>query len=129
MNHVLAVSAVAVFAAVCGALIQKSNREIALLFSAAAAVLVFLYILPQVSELSGMIYELSEAAETTEILAVLLKALGIVLVGRIAVSVCKDAGENALASGVEFAVKTAVLLAALPLLKSLLTMIREVLTL
>ena len=129
MNHVLAVSAVAVFAAVCGALIQKSNREIALLFSAAAAVLVFLYILPQVSELSGMIYELSEAAETTEILAVLLKALGIVLVGRIAVSVCKDAGESALASGVEFAVKTAVLLAALPLLKSLLTMIREVLTL
>ena len=129
MNSVLAVSAVAIFAAVCGALIQKSNREIALLFSAAAAVLVFLYILPQMSELSVLIGDLSEAADMADILRTLLKALGIVLIGRIAIGVCLDAGESALASGVEFAVKAAVLLAALPLFQSLLGMIREVLTL
>ena len=40
MNGVLAVSALAVFAAVCGALIKKGNPEIALLFSIGAAVLV-----------------------------------------------------------------------------------------
>ena len=129
MNSVLAVSAVAIFAAVCGALIQKSNREIALLFSTAAAVLFFLYVLPQMSELSVLIGDLSEAADMADILRTLLKALGIVLIGRIAIGVCRDAGENALASGVEFAVKAAVLLAALPLFQSLLGMIREVLTL
>lgn len=129
MSEVLAVSAVAVFAAVCGALIRKSNREIALLFSTAAAVLIFLYILPQAGALAEMIGELAETGNMTDVLSTLLKALGIVLIGRIAVGVCRDAGENALVSGVEFAVKIAVLLAALPLLQSLLGRIQEVLTL
>ena len=72
---------------------------------------------------------LAEASEMSEALQVLLKALGIVLVGRIAAGICRDAGESALASGVEFAVKAAVLLTALPLLQSLLAIVQEVLTL
>lgn len=129
MNGVLAVSALAVFAAVCGALIKKGNPEIALLFSIGAAVLVFLYVLPQTESLAETIGMLAEASEMSEALQVLLKALGIVLVGRIAAGICRDAGESALASGVEFAVKVAVLLTALPLLQSLLAIVQEVLTL
>ena len=45
-----------------------------------------------------------------EVFGALLKALGIVLIGRITADLCKDAGESAIASGVELAVKTAVLL-------------------
>ena len=129
MNGVLAVSALAVFAAVCGALIKKGNPEIALLFSIGAAVLVFLYVLPQTESLAETIGMLAEASEMSEALQVLLKALGIVLVGRIAAGICRDAGESALAAGVEFAVKAAVLLTALPLLQSLLAIVQEVLTL
>lgn len=129
MNGVLAVSALAVFAAVCGALIKKGNPEIALLFSIGAAVLVFLYVLPQTESLAETIGMLAEASEMSEALQVLLKALGIVLVGRIAAGICRDAGESALASGVEFAVEAAVLLTALPLLQSLLAIVQEVLTL
>ena len=129
MNGVLAVSALAVFAAVCGALIKKGNPEIALLFSIGAAVLVFLYVLPQTESLAETIGMLAEASEMSEALQVLLKALGIVLVGRIAAGICRDAGESALASGVEFADKAAVLLTALPLLQSLLAIVQEVLTL
>ncbi len=129
MSGVLAVSALAVFAAVCGALIKKGNPEIALLFSIGAAVLVFLYVLPQTEQLAETIGTLAEASEMSEALGVLLKALGIVLVGRVAVGVCRDAGESALASGVEFAVKAAVLLTALPLLQGLLAIVQEVLTL
>lgn len=125
----MAVSAVAVFAAVCGALIKKGNPETALLFSVGVAVLVFLYVLPQVESLAQTVSQLAEASDLSEVLGVLLKALGIVLIGRLAVGVCRDAGESALASGVEFAVKTAVLLTALPLLQNLLSVIQEVLTL
>ncbi len=129
MSGVVAVSAVAVFAAVCGALIKKGNPETALLFSVGVAVLVFLYVLPQVESLAQTVSQLAEASDLSEVLGVLLKALGIVLIGRLAVGVCRDAGESALASGVEFAVKTAVLLTALPLLQNLLSVIQEVLTL
>ena len=98
MSGVLAVSALAVFAAVCGALIKKGNPEIALLFSIGAAVLVFLYVLPQTEQLAETIGALAEASEMSEALGVLLKALGIVLVGRVAVGVCRDAGESPLAT-------------------------------
>ena len=64
-----------------------------------------------------------------EVFGVLLKALGIVLIGRITADLYKDAGESAIASGVELAVKTAVLLTALPLLNRLLSLLQEVLLL
>ena len=53
MSTVLMVSAAAVFAAVCGALLKRGQKEIALLFSLAAAVLVFLCILPQIETLTS----------------------------------------------------------------------------
>lgn len=129
MSTVLAVSVVAVFAAVCGILLQRSNKEISLLFSAAAVVLIFLYLLPQVEVLTEAAQVLSENEALTEVLSVLVKALGIVLTARIAAQLCKDAGENALASGVDFAAKIAELLLTLPLLQQFMDMIRDVLAL
>ena len=127
MNTVLTVSAAALFAAVCGALLKRGQKEFALLFSLAAAVLFFVCILPQITQLTETFAQWAELSGMPEVFGVLLKALGIVLIGRITVDLCKDAGESALASGVELAVKTAVLLTALPLLNRLLLLLREVL--
>ena len=74
----------------------------------------------------NIVYEFSGMPE---VFGALLKALGIVLIGRITADLCKDAGESAIASGVELAVKTAVLLTALPLLNRLLSLLQEVLLL
>ena len=123
------IAAAAVFAAVCGALLKRGQKEIALLFSLAAAVLVFLCILPQIETLTSTFREWAELSGMPEVFGALLKALGIVLIGRITADLCKDAGESAIASGVELAVKTAVLLTALPLLNRLLSLLQEVLLL
>ena len=127
MSTVLMVSAAAVFAAVCGALLKRGQKEIALLFSLAAAVFVFLCILPQIETLTSTFREWAELSGMPEVFGALLKALGIVLIGRITADLCKDAGESA--SGVELAVKAAVLLTALPLLNRLLSLLQEVLLL
>ena len=95
----------------------------------AAAVLVFLCILPQIETLTSTFREWAELSGMPEVFGALLKALGIVLIGRITADLCKDAGESAIASGVELAVKTAVLLTALPLLNRLLSLLQEVLLL
>ena len=118
MSTVLMVSAAAVFAAVCGALLKRGQKEIALLFSLAAAVLVFLCILPQIETLTSTFREWAELSGMPEVFGALLKALGIVLIGRITADLC-----------VELAVKTAVLLTALPLLNRLLSLLQEVLLL
>ena len=129
MSTVLMVSAAAVFAAVYGALLKRGQKEIALLFSLAAAVFVFLCILPQIETLTSTFREWAELSGMPEVFGALLKALGIVLIGRITADLCKDAGESAIASGVELAVKAAVLLTALPLLNRLLSLLQEVLLL
>lgn len=95
MSTVLMVSAAAVFAAVCGALLKRGQKEIALLFSLAAAVLVFLCILPQIETLTSTFREWAELSGMPEVFGALLKALGIVLIGRITADLCKDAGESA----------------------------------
>ena len=97
--------------------------------SLAAAVLVFLCILPQIETLTSTFREWAGLSGMPEVFGALLKALGIVLIGRITADLCKDAGESAIASGVELAVKTAVLLTALPFLNRLLSLLQEVLLL
>ncbi len=129
MTQILAAGAVAVLAAVCGALIRRGSGETALLFTLAAAVGVFLFVLSDVSSIVETAVGFAEEAHIVGSLSAMMKALGIVLAGQIALGVCKDAGETALASGMEFAVKTGVLLVSLPLLEELLSIVREVLAL
>lgn len=129
MSGIIAVAAAALLAAVCGALLKKSNHEMALVLSLAAAVAVVLFAVLQAGEISALFETFTEIEPYETVLSVMLKALGIVLVGRIAVGVCKDAGENALAVGVEFSMQAALLLTALPLIRTLLEAIREMLKL
>ena len=55
-----------------------------------------------------------------EWIQILLKTLGICLLCQITASVCRDAGENSLAFGVETVCRFTVLVEALPLLRELL---------
>ena len=72
MSTVLMVSAAAVFAAVCGALLKRGQKEIALLFSLAAAVLVFLCVLPQIETLTSTFREWAELSGMPEVFGALL---------------------------------------------------------
>ena len=58
-------------------------------------------------------------------LAPLYKTLGIALVVKVGGSLCRDAGESALAAAVETAGSVCALLCALPLLRSVLEMLME----
>ena len=60
-------------------------------------------------------------------IAKLSKGIGICIVTELAAETCKDAGESALCSAVLLTGKTALLLLCLPLMESLLTVLREVL--
>lgn len=130
MSTVLMVSAAAVFAAVCGALLKRGQKEIALLFSACGGGTRFSVYFAADRNADFDIPRMGRSFPgMPEVFGALLKALGIVLIGRITADLCKDAGESAIASGVELAVKTAVLLTALPLLNRLLSLLQEVLLL
>lgn len=127
---IFGIGALAVCAAVIGALVKKSNREYAVLLAAGTAVLILLAALEQAGPLVSRIQDLSGAkAFHGEYLTVMLKAVGIAAAGQLAVHVCKDAGESALAYAVDLAAKTAILASALPLLLEIFDCLEEILRL
>ena len=95
---------------------------------------VSLLIFMGVTEQLQIIVDAIQAIETylpldQRYIKILLKIVGITYIAEFSSDLCKDAGESAIASGVELAVKTAVLLTALPLLNRLLSLLQEVLLL
>lgn len=120
----------AVCAVIFGALVKKSNGEYAVLMAAAAAVLILLSALEQLGPLISQIGDLADSGVFQgDYLAVMLKAVGIAVVGQLASHVCRDAGESALSYAVELAAKTAILAASLPLLLRIFTYLEEILKL
>lgn len=127
---VLGVAVLALGAAVLGALLKRGSKEYALLLSAGAAVLIVVKALESAGPLISKIQELAGGGELQgQCVAVMLKAAGLTVLGQLAEGLCKDAGESALAYGVNLAVKTAILAAALPLVARLLEYLGEILSL
>ncbi len=125
--NIFSIAACAVCAVIFGALVKRSNREYAVLACAGACVVILLAVMdrlaPLISEISGLA---AAVGFSGEILPVVLKAVGIALVGQLAVHVCKDAGEASLAYTVDLAGKAAVLAVSLPLFEKFFGYLQEI---
>ena len=87
-----------------------------MLISILAGVLILAMLLEALPQALGQVTELLQAAALPGKYALILfKALGLCWLAQFAADSCRDAGESALASKVELAGKTAVLLTTLPL--------------
>lgn len=115
----IALCACALCAAVFGAALKKNSRELALVLTTGAAAVLLLSGLedagPLLEQLLG-----TPSAMAGPYLSVMVKAVGIGLMGQFTSQSCKDAGESALAFSVETAARAAILAAALPVLLELL---------
>lgn len=102
-------------------LLEKTSREYAVFLSLAAVLLAVGAALASVQPVLDLIGELTGTGRLdAEWIQILLKTLGICLLCQITASVCRDAGENSLAFGVETVCRFTVLVEALPLLRELL---------
>lgn len=119
-------AACALCAAVLGAVLKKSNKELSLLLTAGAAALLLLTALEGLAPLAAQLAGASKGLQG-KYLKVMAKAVGIALIGRFASHTCKDAGESTLAFGVELSAKAAILTVAFPLLAELLGLLGEIL--
>lgn len=96
-------------------LIKQLKPEFALLLKFATLLLLGFLAFSSVSDAVTEIFSLSERVSIdSEILKILLKALGICLVAQIASDICKDCGESALSTSVELVGKLSIVLMALP---------------
>lgn len=121
MGDALKITAVAVAAAVCAAVVKKNAREVGLLLSLTAGALLLSMVLGAVESVRALMDELGEAAGLSPaVLTPVIKTVGIAILTRIAAEVCRDAGESGIAAFVETAGAALALAVALPLLRAVL---------
>ncbi|MCI9121254.1 MAG: stage III sporulation protein AD [Oscillibacter sp.] len=106
--------------------IKRGNPEAALLLTLSAAVAVLLSLAGSLEVLLDFLNQLvEESGLSRDLFLPLYKTVGIALVVNIGGGLCRDAGESALGSVVETVGAVCALLAALPLLRAVLSLLLE----
>ena len=124
MESVVRLAAAAVAAALCAVVVKQHAREVGAVLALAAGALLLGAALGALEDVRTLVDELGELIGLSPaVLAPVLKTVGIAILTRIAAELCRDAGEGGIAAAAETAGAAAALLAALPLLRAVLSTI------
>ena len=109
--------------------IKQYKPEFALYISIAAGLIIFFLVIDKLSGIIDLLMNLSNKANINQdFIIILLKITGIAILSEFAISVCKDAGEAAIASKIDFGAKIIMVAISIPIIASLLEMILKVMT-
>ena len=126
MELIIRLSALAVLAALLALLLKGRQGELGLLVALTGLGALLFALGEPLGDLIAFLRTLSEGTGLdAAVFAPLYKILGIALVVQLGGDLCRDAGESALAAGLEMAGSVCAMLAALPLLERTLTLLGE----
>lgn len=125
---VLKLTAMLVAAALMCAALRVQRPELAMALSLAAGVLALLWAMDALSEAVQGLFSLAGGAGLNEdAISLMLRASGIAVIAEFGASLCRDAGEGALAGRVELGARAALLAMSVPLLTGLVERLRAML--
>ncbi len=113
------ICALALICVVVGAVIKQINNDVSFAIRALGGIMIFGILIISSESLIGSIRQvwLGDGGEYAD---VMVKALGVALLTHITAGVCRDCGENSIASGVELAGKLEILLLCVPIIVKIL---------
>jgi len=121
-TEVLQIIGVAVLVAVLALVFRELKKEYTPIILVAGGILITLWGLSRVLPVITYLAELTDNSEITEYFGIVLRVLGISFIVQIGADICRDLGEDSIASKVEFAGKAAILVMVLPILQSVIRM-------
>lgn len=108
---------VSIISSVIYVLIKKYAPEYALLAEISSIVLIILFVYPYICD----VIDFYSSFETdNDYMSLVLKITGIAVLTQFSADICRDSGESALSSKVEFAGKTIILAMSLPVVEAVL---------
>lgn len=124
MTDIIKIAAIAVAAALCAVVVRKSAAELALVLALAAGAILLTCSMGALEGVRALMDTLADTAGLSPaVLAPVVKTVGIAILTRVAAELCRDAQEGGIAAFVETAGAAAALFVALPLMKTVLSMI------
>ena len=128
MADVIKIIGIGLLALIIIVILKQYKPEFAIYVSMIAGVLILVL---AIQKLTGIINLLQSLANKTYInksfLCILLKITGIAFLSEFAVSICKDAGEVAIANKMEIGAKIIIISMSIPIISSLLEIILKIL--
>lgn len=126
---IITVAAVGIIGAVLCVIVRQYKPEMAIGVSAACGVVILVAVITMLAPSIAAISELSAAAGVgDEYSAILLKALAVCYITRLAADSCRDAGESAVAAKIELAGRAAIMAVSLPVFASLAQLVTKLIT-
>ena len=109
-------------------LLKQYKPEFAVYVSLIAGALILMLAIDKLAGIISLLQSLANKASiNTEFLTLLIKITGIAFLSECAVSICKDAGEVAIASKMEIGAKLIIISMSIPIISSLLEIILKIL--
>lgn len=98
-------------------IIKQQKPELAVPLSLTLAAIIFLMVVNKLGVVLSLFRDLAEKAQISQLyLTTILKIIGIAYITEFGSQVCRDAGEGAVASKIEFAGKIFIMLMAVPII-------------
>ena len=112
--------------------LREISGRFTVLVKLAAVVLLFALVVGELSVILGSLTEdirkvISQDEFLNSSVSVMLKALGVALIGKICSDICRECGENGIAEGVEMLSGVVILSLSLPMLSKILSFASEIL--
>lgn len=128
MDGMLKAVAGALITALLGLILQKQGKEYALVLAVAVSIVGACLALTYIKPVFSFLEELRELANIdVEIYRILLKAVGVGLIGEISAVICSDSGNASLGKMLQLLSAAVILWLSLPVLQQLMDLIKEVL--
>ena len=108
----------------CSLVLRERNRETALIVSVAGVAILFFSAIGKLYEIVEYVQNISSFSPSVSVyIKLMLKILGISLITQIVCDICRDNGENALASMTAIAAKLIVVSMIIPLFETVINII------
>ena len=108
-------------------LLKGWRPEIAIQISLAASAVIFILLAPYLKGVVEMLSNISEqTGVNTKYINVVLRVIGIAYVAQFGAELCRDAGESAVASKIEFAGKIIIMTLSMPIMYKLLDVVNKI---
>jgi len=128
MNDFLKIAAGALTALILWLTLSKNAKDMSVLFTLAVCALIFtaaIAFLKPVLDFLGNIQMIAELDE--ELLSVILKVVGIGMIGEICILICKDAGNESIGKVLQILSSVVVLWMSIPVFEKLLSLLNKIL--
>lgn len=123
--NIVEICGIAVIGLTAVMVLRTIRPEYAMLAGILTGLILFAAAVLELSSVIGYIQDMTDSTGFSLYSSVILKSLGIGILAQTTADICRDSGETAIASKVEFAAKIIILLLAIPILKTLLELIAD----